>query len=194
MDAAVTLACALKVEERVARRAGGRTAVVGQGANLPLPDGRLVSFGFAGALADELEAGALLTASKVVDPVGTVLWEGEPLAVTGAVPAVICWSPDEVVNEPEARRALARSSGAVAVDMESGRLAETGRLSGAVRAISDTGARPVGALASAGKADGGTNWKVVARAFVTEPVRSIRTTRDARKAIKALHGAAEELS
>jgi hypothetical protein len=78
--------------------------------------------------------------------------------------------------------------------MESGRLAETGRLSGAVRAISDTGARPVGALASAGKPDGGTNWKVVARAFVTEPVRSIRTTRDARKAIKALHGAAEELS
>jgi hypothetical protein len=194
VDAAVTLACALKVEERVARRAGGRTAVVGQGANLPLPDGRLVSFGFAGALADELEAGALLTATKVVDPVGTVLWEGDPLAVTGAVPAVICWSPDEVVNEPEARRALARSSGAVAVDMESGRLAETGRLSGAVRAISDTGARPVGALASAGKADGGTNWKVVARAFVTEPVRSIRTTRDARKAIKALHGAAEELS
>jgi adenosylhomocysteine nucleosidase len=194
VDAAVTLACALKVEERVARRAGGRTAVVGQGANLPLPDGRLVSFGFAGALADELEAGALLTATKVVDPVGTVLWEGDPLAVTGAVPAVICWSPDEVVNEPEARRALARSSGAVAVDMESGRLAETGRLSGAVRAISDTGARPVGALASAGRADGGTNWKVVARAFVTEPVRSIRTTRDARKAIKALHGAAEELS
>lgn len=194
MDAAVTLACALKVEERVARRAGGRTAVVGQGANLPLPDGRLVSFGFAGALADELEAGALLTATKVVDPVGTVLWEGDPLAVTGAVAAVICWSPDEVVNEPEARRALARSSGAVAVDMESGRLAETGRLSGAVRAISDTGARPVGALASAGKPDGGTNWKVVARAFVTEPVRSIRTTRDARKAIKALHGAAEELS
>jgi hypothetical protein len=194
VDAAVTLACALKVEERVARRAGGRTAVVGQGANLPLPDGRLVSFGFAGALADELEAGTLLTATKVVDPVGTVLWEGDPLAVTGAVPAVICWSPDEVVNEPQARRALARSSGAVAVDMESGRLAETGRLSGAVRAISDTGARPVGALASAGKADGGTNWKVVARAFVTEPVRSIRTTRDARKAIKALHGAAEELS
>jgi hypothetical protein len=194
VDAAVVLACALKVEERVARRAGGRAALVGQGANLPLPDGRLVSFGFAGALVDELEAGTLLTASRVVDPAGTVLWEGDPLEVTGAVPAVICWSPDKVVNEPEARRALARSSGAVAVDMESGRLAETGRLTGAVRAISDTGARPVGTLASAGKADGGTNWKVVGRAFVTQPVRSIRTTRDARKAIKALHGAAEALS
>jgi hypothetical protein len=35
---------------------------------------------------------------------------------------------------------------------------------------------------------------VVAKAFVREPVGSIHTTRDARKAIKALHGAAEALS
>jgi hypothetical protein len=130
----------------------------------------------------------------VVDPRGDVLWEGEALPVPGAQPAVICWSPDGVVNEPEARRALAESSGAVAVDMESGRLAETGRLAGAVRAVSDTGTRPVGALVSAGKADGGTDWKVVAKAFVTEPRESIRTTRDARKAIRALHRAAEALS
>jgi hypothetical protein len=194
MDAALTFACALKVEEKVARRGGAKAVVVGQGASLPLPDGRLVSFGFAGALTDELEPGTLLTATKVVDPSGGVLWEGEPLGVPGARPAVICWSPDEVVNEPEARRALAASSGAVAVDMESGRLAGTGRLAGAVRAISDTGTRPVGALANAGRADGGTDWKVIARAFVTDPVGSIRTTRDARKAIRALHHAAEALS
>jgi hypothetical protein len=194
VDSALTLACALKVEEKVARRAGGRAAVVGQGARLPLPEGRLVSFGFAGGLAEELEPGTLLTATRVVDPRGDVLWEGEALPVPGAQPAVICWSPDGVVNEPEARRALAESSGAVAVDMESGRLAETGRLAGAVRAVSDTGTRPVGALVSAGKADGGTDWKVVAKAFVTEPRESIRTTRDARKAIRALHRAAEALS
>jgi hypothetical protein len=78
--------------------------------------------------------------------------------------------------------------------MESGLLAATGRLSGAVRAITDTGARPVGALASAGKADGGTDWKIVAKAFVIEPVSSIRTAQDARKAIHALHRAAEALS
>jgi adenosylhomocysteine nucleosidase len=194
MGNALTLACALHVEMRVARKAGARVAVVGQGARLPIPEGRLVSFGFAGGLADELEPGTLLTATKVVDPRGEVLWEGEPLAVPGARPAVICWSRGGVVNEPEARRALAESSGAVAVDMESGRLAETGRLAGAVRAVSDTGARPVGALVSAGKADGGTDWKVLARAFVTEPRESIRTTRDARKAIRALHKAAEALS
>jgi adenosylhomocysteine nucleosidase len=194
LDAALTFACALRVEERVARKAGGRAAVVGQGAQLPLPDGRLVSFGFAGGLAAGLDPGALLTATKVVDPDGNVLWEGEPLAVPGARPAVICWSPDGVVNEPEARRALADRSGAAAVDMESGTLAATGRLAGAVRAISDTGEHPVGALAYAGKADGGTDWKVVAKAFVLEPVKSIRTARDARRAMAALRKAAEALS
>jgi adenosylhomocysteine nucleosidase len=193
LDASVTLACALKVEERVARKAGRKAAVVGQGANLPLPDGRLVSFGFAGGLVDTLEPGALLTATRIVDPQGAVLWEGDPLEVPGAAPAVICWSPDGVVNEPEARRALAESSGAVAVDMESGPLAATGRLAGAVRALSDTGRHPVGALVCAGKADGGTDWKVVAKAFIMEPVESIRTTRNARKAIGALYGAAEAL-
>ena len=196
MDSALelTFACALKVEEKVARRGGAKAVLVGQGANLPLPDGRLVSFGFAGALTDELEAGTVLTASKVVDTSGAVLWDGDPLPVPGAVPAVICWSAEGVVDEPEARRSLARSSGAVAVDMESGRLAGTGRLAGAVRAISDTSAHPVGALASAGRADGATDWKVVVKAFVTDPVGSIRTTRDARKAIRALHAAAEALS
>jgi adenosylhomocysteine nucleosidase len=193
VDSALTLTCALRVEEKIARRAGRRAAVVGQGARLPLPDGPLVSFGFAGGLADHLDPGALLTATRIVDPDGTILWEGEPLDVPGAIPAVICWSPDGVVNEPEARRALAERSGAVAVDMESGRLAETGRLAGAVRAVSDTGSRPVGALVCAGKADGGTDWAVVAKAFLTEPVESARTTRDARKAIRALYHAAEAL-
>jgi hypothetical protein len=196
LDSALTLifACALKVEERVARKAGAKAALIGQGAQLPLPDGRLVSFGFAGGLANGLDVGALLTATKVVDPDGNVLWEGEPLAVPGARPAVICSSPDGVVDEPEARRALAARSGAAAVDMESGTLAATGRLAGAVRAISDTREHPVGALACAGKADGGTDWKVVAKAFVLEPVKSIRTARDARSAMAALRKAAEALS
>jgi adenosylhomocysteine nucleosidase len=194
VDSSLTFVCALRVEEKIARRGGAKAVVVGQGATLPLPDGRLVSFGFAGGLDNGLEPGTLLTATKVVDPSGRVLWEGEPLKVPGARQAVLCWSPDGVVNEPAARRALAKSSGAVAVDMESGRLAETGRLAGVIRALSDTGAHPVGALVCAGKQDGGTDWKVVAKAFVTEPVSSIRTTRDARKAIRALAGAAEALS
>jgi hypothetical protein len=99
-----------------------------------------------------------------------------------------------VANESEARRDLAKRSGASVVDMESGVLASTGRLAGVVRAVSDSGNRPVGRLVCAGKADGGTDWKVVATAFVTEPVKSFRTARDARKATAALARAAEELT
>jgi adenosylhomocysteine nucleosidase len=193
VDAAVTLACALKVEEKAARKAGARTVLVGLGAGGPLPDGRLVSFGFAGGLEPRLRPGTLVTATKVVDPSGRILWDGPALAVEGAEPAVVCASA-EVVNEPEARGALAARSGASVVDMESGVLASSGRLAGVVRAISDSGEQPVGRLVSAGKADGGTDWKVVAAAFVTEPIRSLRTARDARKATAALRRAAEELS
>jgi hypothetical protein len=193
VDAPLTLACALKVEERAGRKAGAKTALVGLGAALPLPEGRLVSFGFAGGLEPRLRPGTLVTATRVVDPDGQTLWDGPALEVDGAEPAVVCAS-DGVANDPEARRALAERSGAAVVDMESGVLASTGRLAGVVRAISDSGDHPVGKLVCAGKADGGTDWKVVATAFATEPVRSIRTARDARRASVALQRAAEELS
>jgi adenosylhomocysteine nucleosidase len=192
VDASLTLACALRVEERVARRAGAKTALVGLGAGLPLPDGRIVSFGFAGGLDPTVRPGTLVTATKVVDANGRTLWEGPALEVEGAEPKVICTA--EVANEPEERAALATRSGAAVVDMESGVLASTGRLAGVVRAISDSGDRPVGKLVCAGKADGGTDWKVVATAFATEPIRSSRTALDARKASAALRRAAEALA
>jgi adenosylhomocysteine nucleosidase len=193
LDASVTLACALRVEERAARKGGAKTALVGMGAGLPLPDGRLVSFGFAGGLESRLRPGTLVTATKVVDSNGRTLWEGPALQVDGAQEAVVCAS-DSVANEPDERRALAEQSGAAVVDMESGVLASTGRLAGVVRAITDSGHQPVGRLVCAGKADGGTDWKVVATAFATEPLRSIRTARDARKATAALTRAAGDLS
>ncbi|HKO74105.1 MAG TPA: hypothetical protein VJU01_02210 [Gaiellaceae bacterium] len=193
MDTALTLACALRVEEKAARKAGAKTALVGLGAGLPLPDGKLVSFGFAGGLEPRFGPGTLVTATRVVDADGRTLWDGPALAVEGAEQAVVCAS-DSVANEPEARRDLAKRSGASVVDMESGVLASTGRLAGVVRAVSDSGDRPVGRLVWAGKADGGTDWKIVATAFVTEPVKSFRTARDARKATAALARAAEELT
>lgn len=191
MDAPLTLACGLEVEERLARKAGAHAALVGLGAGRPLPEGRLVSFGVCGALVAGLEPGALLTARKVVAADGAVLWEGDPLDVPGALRAVICAS--EVANEPEARRALAERSGAVAVDMESGVLAASGRLVGVVRAVSDAADEPVGRLVCAGKPDGRTDWAVVARAFVLEPLRSLRTALDARRAFASLRHAASAL-
>jgi len=188
----LVLACALRIEERAARRAGAKAALVGLGAGLPLPCGRLVSFGFAGALAEGLEPGDLVTAERVVDADGRTLWEGEALRVAGARPVVVC-STEAVADEPGARRALASRSGATVVDMESGRLAATGRLAGVIRAVSDSPARPVGTLAGAATAAGGTDWGVVAGAFAREPRRSLRTASDARRAGAALRRAAREL-
>jgi hypothetical protein len=187
----LTLACALAVEERLARKAGARTALVGLGAGLSLPlEGRLVSFGFCGALIPGLEPGTLVSARRVVDPAGETLWEGEALAVPGALRAVVC-AAETVAGEPEPRQVLAERSGAVAVDLESGVLARAGRLAGVVRAVSDAAEEPIGRLAAAGRPDGGTEWGIVARAFLLEPLRSARTVLSARRAMRSLRRAAE---
>jgi hypothetical protein len=188
----LTLACALEVEERVARKAGARAARVGLGVTMPLPEGPLVSFGFAGGLVPELERGALLTATRIVSEAGEKLWEGEPLEVDGARHAVIC-STDRVIDHPEERRRLAERTGAVAVDMESGKLAATGRLAGTVRAVSDSPTHPLAGLATAVRADGSTDWRVVARSIVVEPVRTGRAVVGAQKAMASLRPAAEAL-
>jgi hypothetical protein len=190
---ALTLVCGLRVEERAAVRGGSRAFRVGLGAPGPLPDGPLVSFGLAGALVPGFEPGTLLTARKLVGPDGETLWEGPPLPVPGALAAVLC-STGEVVDEPDARRLLAERTSAVAVDMESAALANTGRLAGVVRAVSDTPARPVGRLASAATADGGTDWAVVARSAVAEPVATARTAHGATRALASLRRAAAALA
>jgi hypothetical protein len=198
VDAAVaaeplTLACALAVEEGAARSAQARAARVGLQAGLPLPEGRLVSFGLAGALVSGLAPGTLLSARRIVDADGTVLWEQEALRVPGALEAVVC-DAGIVVDDPVARRELARESGAVAVDTESAALAATGRLAGVVRAISDTPEQPVGRLAHAALPDGRTDRRAVAQAFLAEPRATIRTAVAARRALASLRAAAAALA
>ncbi|HYY34571.1 MAG TPA: hypothetical protein VE693_13465 [Gaiellaceae bacterium] len=192
MDASLTLACGLAVEERVARKSGARAARVGLGATLALPEGRLISFGFAGALDPRLQPGMLITATKVVDTSGKTLWEGQPLQVDGAQPVVICAARD-VVDGPSYRDHLATTTGADALDMESGALAASGRLAGVLRAISDSRDQPLGPLAFAANLDGSTRWTVVARAFLFHPVTSLRTALSARRALGRLSRAAEAL-
>lgn len=193
MDPPLTLACALEVEERAARRGGARAARVGLAASLPLPDGPLAGFGLAGALVPGLEPGTLITATRIVDEEGAVLWEGKPLAVPGARPAVLC-AVDHVVDEPRERARLAERTGAVAADMESGRLVASGRLAGTIRAISDTPARPVGRLAGASTLAGGVAWLTVLQAIVTEPHVALRATLGARRALAALERAAAAIA
>jgi hypothetical protein len=189
----LTLVCALAVEERAAAKGGARARLVGLGARRALPSGPLVSFGLAGALVSGLEPGTLLTARRVVDAEGTVLWEDEPLRVPGALTAVVC-DAGRIVDDPVERRELARSTGAAAVDTESATLAATGRLAGVVRAISDTPEQPVGKLAHGATRDGATDWRVVAQALASEPRATLRTALATRQALASLRSAATSLA
>ena len=193
MHEELTLACALASEERAARKAGACATRVGLRASLGAPLGQHVSFGLAGALVAGLAPGTLVTAERVVDTSGEILWEGAPLDVPGASVATVC-SAERVIDDPDERDELARRTGAVAVDMESGPLAASGRLHGVVRAVTDGPERPVGRLARAATDDGGVRWGVVLTSFVTEPRRSVRSARSARKALESLERAARALA
>ena len=180
----MTLACATKTEERVARKLGARTALVGIGARRALPEGQVVSFGLAGGLHDGLECGEVLDATRVVDADGTVLWEGGPLGAFGARTATIL-AVDEIVDDPAERRTLHERTGADAIDMESGTLARTGRLAGCLRAISDTPGRPLGPLTEVMDANGKLRPGGIVRALAA-PRRTGRALADVRRALTRL--------
>ena len=182
-------AVATTAEERAARRAGARTALIGLRAANGIPDGRLVSFGLAGALHDGLSCGELIDATRVVDTDGAVLWEGPQLGVSGGRTGTIL-AMDAVVDDPVERRRLHERTGADAADMESGALARTGRLAGVVRAISDTPARGLSGIEGAVGPDGRTDWGGLALAFARAPRGVARAAADARRALKRLEGVA----
>ena len=186
MDAeGLTFACATAAEQRVARRAGLRAVRIGVRGAAGLPDGELVSFGLAGALHDGLHIGELLDATRVVDSSGATLWEGAPLGVLGARHATMLAS-SVLVHDAAERRRLHESSGADAVDMESGVLAASGRLAGVVRAISDVPASAVAGIADTVHADGRTDVLGLLRWVAVKRVDAIRSMRDALKALRAL--------
>jgi adenosylhomocysteine nucleosidase len=182
-------ACAMGVEERIARRLGP-TVRVGLGASSGIPaEGRLVSFGIAGALKPGLPIGTVIDATRVVDEQGAVLWEGSPLGVPAGQRGTILGA-SRIIDDPEERAALQRSSGADAVDMESGPLARAGRLAGCIRAISDTPDRELAGLAKGAKANGDVNYRGLVAGFVGSPLQTARAARDARAALKRLEALA----
>jgi hypothetical protein len=190
MDAdGVTIACATRAELRAARRTGARTALIGLAAANGLPEGPLVSFGLAGALRNDLPAGTILDATRVVDREGTVLWQGAPLGVAGALPATIL-AADEIVDEPGERKHLHERTGADAADLESGPLARTGRLRGVLRAVSDTPERPLHGISDGVTPAGRYDWPGLVRAFAREPRGFSRAASDARRALGRLDAVA----
>jgi hypothetical protein len=182
----LTFACATGSEERAARRAGRRTARVGIRASLGVPEGELVSFGVAGGL-NGTPIGTVIDATRVVDETGAVLWEGEGLGVgrPGTILAI-----DRLVDDPVELRRLHETTGADAVDMESGVLAATGRLRGCVRAISDTPDEPLGPLGQAVTPDGHPRPLGFLKALAIEPRGTARALRNIRRALKALEATA----
>ena len=190
MDAeGLTFACATAAEQRVARRAGLRAVRIGVRGAAGLPDGRLVSFGLAGALHDGLHVGDVLDATRVVDSAGATLWEGSPLGVPGAREATMLASA-VLVHDASDRRRLRESSGADAVDMESGMLAASGRLAGVVRAISDVPSSAIEGVDDTVYADGRTNVVGLLRWIAVSRGDAIRSMRDAMTALRALQGCA----
>jgi len=185
----LTFACATAAEQRVARRAGLRSVRVGVRGAAGLPEGRLVSFGLAGALHDGLRVGEVLDATRVVDSAGATLWEGSPLGVAGAREAIVLAS-DVLVHDPSERRRLHESSGADAVDMESGVLAASGRLAGVLRAISDVPSSSVEGVDDTVHPDGRTNVIGLLRWIAVRRGDAFRSMRDALTALRALQGCA----
>jgi adenosylhomocysteine nucleosidase len=181
------LACATATEARVGRRRGARAAVVGLGCARGVPDGRVVSFGLAGALHDGLACGDVLDAVRVVDERGATLWEGGPLGAAGARAATIL-AADRIVDDPAERRRLHAATGADAVDMESGALARAGRLAGVVRAVSDTPSQTLGPLGRALGPEGRIRPRAVADALAS-PRATARALRGIRRGLRGLGGA-----
>ena len=181
----LTFACATSAEERVARKAGLRAVRVGVRAVNGVPEGRLVSFGVAGALHDGLAIGDVVDATRVVDASGATLWEGAPLGVSGARTGTVLAS-NELVHDADERRRLHEASGADAVDMESGTLAASGRLAGVVRAISDVPASAIEGVEATVHPDGRTDVAGLLRWVVTRRSRAIRSMRDAVRSLNAL--------
>jgi hypothetical protein len=180
----LTFACALPAERRAARHLG-RTQLVGMSCVHGVPDEPVVSFGIAGGLRDDLPIGTVIDARRVVDESGAVLWEGEPLGVRGARPGTILGA-SRIVDDPAERAALHARTGADAVDMESGIYARAGKLTGCIRAISDTPNRTLGPLTQAFGPDGSVAAGGLLRALTGAPRESWRAIGDVRAAFKAL--------
>jgi hopanoid-associated phosphorylase len=164
----------------------------------------IISFGTAGGLAPDLEPGAVIIAQAVDGPLGTVAtdadWSARLAAALSATPlgARVHRGRMAGVAAPltgaEEKAALHRSSGALAVDMEShiaGAIAAAHGVPFAVcRAIVDPAWRSLPSAATAGlRDDGSTAIAPILRELLKQPSQLgplLRVAGDARAARTAL--------
>ncbi|HET8527892.1 MAG TPA: hypothetical protein VFL60_03205 [Gaiellaceae bacterium] len=187
MDAdGLTFCAATTAEERAARRVGLPAVRVGVRAANGVPQGRLVSFGLAGALREGLAVGDVLDATRVVDERGATLWEGPGLGV-GKDATVL--GSDRLVHDASERARLHAASGADAVDMESGVLARSGRLAGVLRVVSDDVHSLIEGVDRTVHPDGRTDVAGLLRWVAAKRADAVRSMRDAVRALRALEKA-----
>jgi hopanoid-associated phosphorylase len=204
--AAPLIVVGLVREARIARRWGrvvvGRAAL---SAAMADPPSALLSFGLCGALDPALRAGDVLIADAVVGAAGRIAADGAwtrslraalPDARRGAMSG-----GDVIVATPAAKAALARASGAAAVDMESHHVATAAQAHGlpfaVLRAVSDDARQALPRAAAAGfGSDGEPDVAAVIRALARAPWELpalIRVAIEAERAFKALERAAARL-
>lgn len=108
---------------------------------------QLVSFGIAGALAPAMEPGELAMATDVAMPDGSAIaadamWSREVAARIGGARLALIAGASAAVATPEAKAALHRATGAMAIDMESHHVAAAAQRHNlpfiVIRAIADT--------------------------------------------------------
>jgi hopanoid-associated phosphorylase len=159
----------------------------------------IISVGLGGALSPELAVGDWVIAERLID--GATTWETDAawtaaiaaaLGPTARLGAII--GSDTMVANAEAKAALHKSTGALAVDMESHVAARVASAHGlpfaALRVMSDAADRTLPKAALAGmRPDGGMNLAGVLWALAKAPLQLpalIRTGREADTAFKAL--------
>jgi hypothetical protein len=185
LTSGLRFACATTAEARAARRGGVEPVVVGLGGVNGLPPTPLVSFGLAGALRADLPTGTVLDAVQVVDERGEVLWEGAPLGVPGALRATIL-AASRVIDDPPERRRVHEVTGADAADLESGPIALSGRMHGALRVVSDTPDRTLHGICAAVKPQGQYDWLGLVKAFAGDPRGFAHAAADGRRGLDEL--------
>jgi adenosylhomocysteine nucleosidase len=158
----------------------------------------IISIGIAGALAPGLRSGSWIVADAVFDdgePVPTdPAWTGRLAARLPGAARGLLLGANAMVAEATQKAALHRTTGAVAVDMEShivARVARRHRLPfAAVRVISDAAHRTLPLAARVGmKSDGRMDLPAVLRSLLANPgqlLDLIRTGLEAERAFRAL--------
>jgi hopanoid-associated phosphorylase len=158
----------------------------------------LISFGVAGGLAPDLRPGDVIVGNAVVTASGTIRtcvdWSKSLLDFLPHAHHLPVFSAEAPVMTVSGKESLWRMTGAVAVDTESGMVAETATHYGVpyavLRVVLDPASRPLPQSALAGaREDGTTDAAAVVKSLIRRPrdlTALLRLAGDSRKANRAL--------